>query len=75
MKGMQVPDLINPQMVFSVTNFDQEAFDSFPDFIKDKIQSSNEYKAVSLNASGNALGKPEPESAEFGDISEDDLPW
>jgi hypothetical protein len=75
MKGMQVPDLINPQMVFSVTNFDQVAFDSFPDFIKDKIQSSNEYKAVSLNASGNALGKPEPESAEFGDISEDDLPW
>jgi hypothetical protein len=75
MKGMAVPDLINPEMVFSVTNFDQVAFDSFPDFIKEKIQSSNEYKAVSLNASGNALGKPEPESAEFGDISEDDLPW
>jgi hypothetical protein len=51
------------------------AFDSFPDFIKEKIQSSNEYKAVSLNASGNALVKPEPETEEFGEISEDDLPW
>jgi len=75
MKGMDVPAIMNPEMVFSVTNFDQVAFDSFPDFIKEKIQSSNEYKAVSLNASGNALVKPEPESIEFGEISEDDLPW
>jgi len=73
MKGMDVPAIMNPEMVFSVNNFDQVAFDSFPDFIKEKIQSSNEYKAVSLNASGNALAKPETE--EFGEISEDDLPW
>ena len=72
MKGMQVPDLINPEMVFSVTNFDQVAFDSFPDFIKEKIQSSNEYKAMPSKTS---VIEVAPETQEFGDISEDDLPW
>ena len=72
MKGMQVPDLINPEMVFSVTNFDQVAFDSFPDFIKEKIESSNEYKAMPSKTS---VIEVAPETQEFGDISEDDLPW
>lgn len=68
MKNMEVPSLINPQMVFSVNNFDQVAFDSFPDFIKEKIQSSNEYKALSVSA-------PAPAEAEPAVIDEDDLPW
>lgn len=72
MKGMQVPDLINPQMVFSVSNFDQVAFDSFPDFIKDKIVSSQEYQAI-LKTS--PVIQDAPADAEFGEISEDDLPW
>jgi hypothetical protein len=69
MKGMAVPDLINPEMVFSVTNFDQVAFDSFPDFIKEKIQSSNEYKALVIG------GPSESEVSEPATIDEDDLPW
>lgn len=68
MKGMEVPPLMNPQIVFSVTNFDQVAFDSFPDFIKEKIQSSNEYKALSVSA-------PAPAEAEPAVIGEVDLPW
>jgi hypothetical protein len=68
MKGMEVPPIINPQIVFSVTNFDQVAFDSFPDFIKEKIQSSNEYKALSVSA-------PAPVVEEPAVIDEDDLPW
>jgi hypothetical protein len=68
MKGMEVPPIINPQIVFSVTNFDQVAFESFPDFIKEKIQSSNEYKALSVSA-------PAPAVAEPAVIDEDDLPW
>jgi len=69
MKGMEVPPIINPQIVFSVTNFDQVAFDSFPDFIKEKIQSSNEYKALVIG------GPSESEVSEPATIDEDDLPW
>ena len=65
MKGMDVPALINPQMVFSVSNFDQVAYDSFPDFIKEKIASSQEYQALQKSA-------PEPE---VQIVEEDDLPW
>jgi hypothetical protein len=69
MKGMEVPPLMNPQIVFSVTNFDQVAFDSFPDFIKEKIQSSNEYKALVIG------GPSESEVSEPATIDEDDLAW
>jgi uncharacterized secreted protein with C-terminal beta-propeller domain len=71
MKGMEVPALINPQMVFSVTNFDQVAFDSFPDFIKEKIESSNEYKALKQNTKPSAPAVEEP----IMEVEEDDLPW
>ncbi len=69
MKGMEVPALINPQMVFSVSNFDQVAFDSFPDFIKEKIASSQEYQALKSSTSATS---PEPE---VQIVEEDDLPW
>jgi hypothetical protein len=68
MKGMEVPAIMNPEIVFSVNNFDQVAFDSFPDFIKEKIQSSNEYKALSVST-------PAPAVTEPAVIDEDDLPW
>jgi hypothetical protein len=71
MKGMEVPALMNPQMVFSVSNFDQVAFDSFPDFIKEKIESSNEYKALKQNAKPSATAIEEP----IMEVEEDDLPW
>lgn len=45
-KGMVCPEAINPMIVFSVSDFNQEIFDTFPDFIKDKIKSSREYKAM-----------------------------
>jgi hypothetical protein len=70
MKGMAVPDLINPEMVFSVTNFDQVAFDSFPDFIKEKIQSSNEYQQILKSGPANSSQEPEVQI-----VDEDDLPW
>jgi hypothetical protein len=68
MKGMEVPALMNPQMVFSVSNFDQVAFDSFPDFIKEKIESSNEYK-VRMQSPQLAVEEP------IMEVEEDDLPW
>ena len=69
MKNMEVPALINPQMVFSVNSFDQVAFDSFPDFIKEKIASSQEYQALKSSTSATS---PEPE---VQIVEEDDLPW
>jgi hypothetical protein len=45
-KGMTCPDVINPTVIFSVTDFNQAIFDTFPDFIKDKIKSSREYKSM-----------------------------
>ena len=70
MKGMDVPAIMNPEMVFSVNNFDQVAFDSFPDFIKEKIQASNEYKAISSSAPAHS------DLVQASDlVDEDDLPW
>ena len=45
-KSMVCPTAINPLVVFSVTDFKQEIFDTFPDFLKDKIKSSREYIAM-----------------------------
>jgi len=45
-KGMACPTAINPVFVLSYDNFDEEKFTALPDFIKDKIKSSDEYKAM-----------------------------
>jgi len=50
MKGTICPPAINPPVEFSVREFDKVKFDSFPDWLKDKIKSSKEYKEM---ASGN----------------------
>jgi hypothetical protein len=44
-KGTTSPPPINPEFIFDYdANFDTEVIASFPDFIKDKIMISNEYK-------------------------------
>ena len=43
-KGVKCPPQVNPSKIFSLDNWDSELFDTFPDFIKDKIRSSEEYK-------------------------------
>jgi len=45
-KGIECPKAINPVFVLSFDAFDEEKFTSLPDFIKDKIKSSDEYKAM-----------------------------
>lgn len=50
-KGLECPPQINPTIVFSVLDFNQNVFDSFPDFLKDKIKSSKEYKNMQSPAS------------------------
>lgn len=45
-KGMVVDPQINPSFEFTLEEFDQKKFDSLPDFLKDKIKQSKEYKAL-----------------------------
>lgn len=68
-KGMKCPAQINKSIVLSYDNFNWELFNSLPDFLKTKIQSSEEFEAMQSPGSRNI---PEPES-----ITEpiDDLPF
>lgn len=45
-KGMKAPAAINPVFVLSYDDFNQDKFDSLPDFIKTKMQGSMEYAAM-----------------------------
>jgi len=45
-KGYQIPAQILPIQVLSFDNFNKELFESLPDFIKNKIKTSEEYKLM-----------------------------
>lgn len=45
-KGLTCPPAINKVKVLSFDNFDQELFLSLPDFLKDKIRGSEEFKKL-----------------------------
>jgi len=65
-KGMTVPAQENPSEYLSLDSFDKTIFDSLPDYQKDKIKASPEYKN---------LGSPETPS--WSDMGEevDDIPF
>lgn len=45
-KSMKAPEQINPSFVFDFEeNWNEEALEKMPDFLKDKIKSSQQYKA------------------------------
>lgn len=46
MKGMTCPEQINESFEFNVDNFSEDEFNKLPDFIKEKVRSSAEYKAI-----------------------------
>ena len=46
MKGVECPPQINKSFVFSMQTFEQEKFDQLPDFLKDQVKESYEYKAL-----------------------------
>jgi hypothetical protein len=68
-RGTQVPPQISKTFVLSYDNFDEDLFNSLPDFIKQKMQGSLEYSALK-----NPGVKNMPEAS---DITEpiDDLPF
>ena len=46
MKGTLCPEQINPTQVLSFDNFDNALFESLPEFLRKKIESSLEYKSI-----------------------------
>jgi hypothetical protein len=46
LKGVTMPEQMNPTFVLSYDSFNQEAFEALPDFIKDKMKGSLEYAAI-----------------------------
>lgn len=45
-KGMSCPAPINPPQVLSYDKWNEEAFEKLPDFIREKIESAEEYKVM-----------------------------
>ena len=74
MKGMQCPAQINPSFEFNYTDkFSDEVVETLPDFIKEKIKSSEEYKELKAGE----ISKPEPEETyiDQNTTNNNDLPF
>ena len=66
-KGVPCPEQVNKTQILQYDNFDEALFNSLPDFIKNKVVTSVEYKAMTL-----------PNSTEMNHSHEDandDLPF
>ena len=70
MKGLTVDAQINPSKVLTFEHWNEELFNSLPQFVKDKITSSPEYKT--LKGEG-MLVEPKGYQGEVMDI--DDIPF
>jgi len=46
MKGFEVPKQVNPTFELNYDNFTLEAFNTLPEFIRKKMESSNEFKKI-----------------------------
>lgn len=67
MDGIEVPDQVNPSVLFDLENFDQEVWDSFSEKMQDWILKSPEAQAV-VNGSSNTASTT---TADF----DDDFPF
>jgi len=66
-KGFTCPDQVNPSFVFTYEKFDAEKFNTLPDYLKNKMVNSDEYKATFLPQETHANISQEEEH--------DDLPF
>ena len=46
MKGVSIPEAINPLVYLNLEDFDQSIYDSLPEFLRTKIAESKEFKAI-----------------------------
>ena len=68
-KGLECPPQININFEFSFTPYEQDKFDSLPDWLKDKIKTSKEYKMM-VDPNNNEI-----KTADMPDDNNDDLPF
>jgi len=66
MKGQECPEQINPSRILSFDEFNWDMFNSLPDWIKDKIKSSEEYQMIE---------EPETVNARSDNDDPKDLPF
>jgi hypothetical protein len=45
-KGLQCPPQVNANVLFTVNDFDPDTFERLPEFLREKIKTSKEYKAM-----------------------------
>ena len=69
MKGIPVPELVNPAKVFDLTDPDIEIFNSFPEWVQDKIKNNLEYNGSKLQKL--IEGEPVPEQGDADESGED----
>lgn len=67
MKGTICPEAINPIQVLSYDSFNRELFESLPEFLRKKIESSVEYKALGSEVKDDGVAS--------GAVEEDGLPF
>jgi hypothetical protein len=67
-KGFECPAQVNPTIELSFDNWNQNLFDSLPDFLKEKIKKSKEYSAMTMPGHSEA-----PQAQPSND--NDDLPF
>jgi hypothetical protein len=68
-KGFSVPEQVNASVELYYDKFDEEVFNGLPDFLKDKMKTSQEYQAMKQPGTRNMVGEP----AGIGEA--DDLPF
>lgn len=66
-KSLTCPEQINNNFEFSLENFDSKKFDSLPDWLKDKIKTSKEYKGLIDPAHSDISDKDEEVEVENND--------
>ena len=69
-KGMDCPAQINPSFEFTFTPYDHDKFESLPDWLKDKIKASKEYRM--MNEPDHAETNPDEPTMPS---TNDDLPF
>jgi hypothetical protein len=73
-KGLTCPPAVLPILIFSVNQFDPEIFETLPEFLRDKIRSSREYKQLSIPA--NEVVTPSEHAAPIDPFDQsNDLPF
>lgn len=74
-RGMDCPPPINPRLVFEHDSPNMEVLEALPDFIKDKVKSSDEWKARHAAPAPAPNITPGTTAADLGISSADDLPF